>query len=137
TDEQYVLLKHMVEQQVMPKLPQVLQTSLQSLLQTNNTEHMQSLHQLFQTLGQPQMYQEIQQLLQLPMQDQATERPIQQQFLTHTQQFTQMIGMQDEAQIMAHLMQSEELNIPLQTMQLQSVKTVLLQLLQESNMIGS
>src|SRR5699024_12755384 len=87
SDEQFVLLKHMIQQQLYKVLPMQLQQTFDRFLNENRHENVQHLHQLLQILHNEYLYRDMQTFVQLPMQhgDDGTDN-MQQRFLTHLHQ---------------------------------------------------
>ncbi|MEI3608172.1 hypothetical protein [Pseudogracilibacillus sp. SO10305] len=134
SDEQFVLLKHMIQQQLYKVLPMQLQQTFDRFLNENRHENVQHLHQLLQILHNEYLYRDMQTFVQLPMQhgDDGTDN-MQQRFLTHLHQYMNIVGLQDEQQIRTVLSGEDSHS----TIHIQrSIKMILLQMMHEPNMVG-
>ncbi|MEJ8776940.1 hypothetical protein [Pseudogracilibacillus sp. ICA-222130] len=133
-NEQFILLKQMVHQQLYGTLPMQLQQTLDMLLDENHPDHVTQLHSLLQILCNDVLYRTIQSMIQLPMEleSNSTEN-VQQRFLTHLHQYMNIVGLQDEQRIKTVLSgKASDSTIHIQP----SIKMIMLQMMQEPNTIG-
>jgi len=140
TEDQLVLARHMIQEQLMPQLQETMKQNMQTVIEKPTKENQQMLAQQLQAMSQKETYN----IIRMVTTETADEKnwqqlPIQRQFISHVTQFMQALGMKDEHMLKQTIQQSFEQASSMQGQQIESesIKSMLLQLSNSQNTIGA
>lgn len=136
TNESFHQLLTQINRRLIPLLPQKLQQPLLSLLQQSRSENEPIVHQLLQSLSDEKTFQLLEKFssFQQGGNEQSQLHVLtKMRFITYVQQFIQQSGMLDEHHLKTNIEQILHNRMDQSLQQAQTVKTLLINLLQEGS----